>query len=197
VFASRTPNLAWTVPANRGETSTSGRWLSEITALISNVHARHNQNPPRLITRHHFPIWEAGSQVHVVAEASLVTLEVRRLFSILGLPGCVASACFDRASTHVLPLGINTARWTPPWSGWKTPLRLDNPLNSQLTVSRSRNLNPRRHKSMLRRKMAALTLETKIKLPSGYEIPQLGFGVRRTVSPRINVQVPRLTSPAP
>ncbi|KAK4445238.1 putativediketo-d-gluconic acid reductase a [Podospora aff. communis PSN243] len=33
---------------------------------------------------------------------------------------------------------------------------------------------------MLRRKMATLTLETKIKLPSGHEIPQLGFGVWQT-----------------
>ncbi|KAK0623764.1 aldo-keto reductase-like protein [Immersiella caudata] len=33
---------------------------------------------------------------------------------------------------------------------------------------------------MLRRKMAALTLETKLKMPSGYEIPQLGFGVWQT-----------------
>jgi hypothetical protein len=30
---------------------------------------------------------------------------------------------------------------------------------------------------MLRRKMMTLTLDTKLKLPSGYEIPQLGFGV--------------------
>lgn len=28
--------------------------------------------------------------------------------------------------------------------------------------------------------MTALTLQSKIKLPSGYEIPQLGFGVRIT-----------------
>jgi len=30
---------------------------------------------------------------------------------------------------------------------------------------------------LIKTKMAPLTIDTKIKLPSGYEIPQLGFGV--------------------